>query len=432
MKTTFIYSLSDELGNIRYVGKTSYPIQRLSSHIRESMRSERKTHKHNWINSLILKGIKPNIEILDEVLESEWQFWEQYWICLIKSWGFNLVNLTEGGGGHNGFKATEERKQNVSKSLKEYYSNNPSKNVPRIILDKDLLYQKYIIENLSMPELSEELEVSQKTIFTNLKKCNIQKDKESWKEQLSTNPKKVVLQYDLFGNLVKEWETLKDIKGFGNVSHCCRGELKTAGGFIWRYKDEFFDLGLDNLISEKLKSVDQYDLLGNYIKTYISIAQAEKENNTTNIASCLSGKYKSSGGFIWKYKGDKILNSYKNEKIKKVIQYDLSGNYIKEFNSIAEAARLTNSDSSRISACCNNKIKSSNNYIWRYEETFIEKYVDNKHNKKSINQYDLLNNYIKTYNSISEAERENNISNINHCLSGKRKTAGGYKWKYLK
>lgn len=383
MKTTFIYSLSDETGYIRYIGKANEPRKRLNQHIKESKSSEIKTYKHNWINSFLIKGVKPKIEILDEVLESEWQFWEQYWICLIKSWGFNLVNLTLGGGGGEGYKHSEESKKKmseskkdykpsdeskmkVSESLKEYYSNNPSKSVPRIILDKDLLYQKYIIENLSIPKLSEELGVSQKTIFTNLKKYNIQKNKESWKEQLSTTPKKVVLQYDLFGNLIKEWETLKDIKGFGNVSHCCRGEIKTAGGFIWRYKDEFFDLGLDNLISEKLKSVNQYDLLGNYIKTYISISQAEKENNTTNIASCLSGKYKSSGGFIWKYSGDKILNSYKNEKIKKVIQYDLSENYIKEFNSIAEAAKLTNSDSSRICSCCNNRIKSSNGYKWKY------------------------------------------------------------------
>lgn len=425
MKTTFIYSLSDELGNIRYVGKTNYLIQRLSSHIRESINAERKTHKHNWINSLLVKDIKPKIEILDEVLESEWQFWEQYWICLIKSWGFNLVNSTNGGDGHNGAKATEERKQNVSKALKEYYSNNPSKNVPRIILDKDVLYQKYIVENLSMPKLSEELGVSQKTIFTNLKKFEITKDKNDWKEQLSTTPKKSVLQYDLLGNLVKEWDTLKDIKGFGNVAHCCRGEIKTAGGFIWRYKDEFFDLGLDKLESEKLRSVDQYDLLGNYINTYKSIAEAEK---ATNINIQINNK--SSGGFIWRYSGDKPPIEYKNNKIKSVIQYDLSGNYIKKYNSIVEAAKLTNSNSSRISACCNNKIKSSNNYIWKYEETFIDKYIDNKHNKKMIDQYDLLGNYIKTYNSIREAERENNIININHCLSSKRKTAGGFKWIY--
>ena len=173
---------------------------------------------------------------------------------------------------------TEETKQKVSKALKEYYSNNPSKNVPRIILDKDILYQKYIIENLSMPKLSEELGVSKKTIFTNLKKFEITKDKNDWKVQLSTTPKKEVLQYDLLGNLVKEWDTLKDIKGFGNVAHCCRGEIKTAGGFIWRYKDEFFDLGLDKLDSEKLRSIDQYDLSGNYIKTCYKINKYKYSN----------------------------------------------------------------------------------------------------------------------------------------------------------
>jgi predicted DNA-binding protein YlxM (UPF0122 family) len=380
MKTTFIYSLSDELGNIRYVGKTSYPRQRLNNHIRESKKVIKKTHKHNWINYLDSKGIKPKLEILDEIPYLEWEFWEQHWICLIKSWGFNLVNSTLGGGGGEGYKhseeskkkmsdnakvriITEERKQNVSKALKEYYSNNPSKNVPRIILDKDVLYQKYIVENLSMPKLSEELGVSKKTIFTNLKKFEIIKDKDDWKEQLSTTPKKSVLQYDLLGNLVKEWETLKDIKGFGNVAHCCRGELKKAGGFIWRYKDEFFDLGLDKLDSEKLRSIDQYDLSGNYIKTYKSIAEAEK---LTNINIQMNNK--SCGDFIWRYSGDKPPIEYKNNKIKSVIQYDLSGNYIKKYNSIVEAAKLTNSNSSRISACCNNRIKSSNGYIWKYKE----------------------------------------------------------------
>jgi hypothetical protein len=37
---------------------------------------------------------------------------------------------------------------------------------------------------------------------------------------------------------------------------------------------------------------------------------------------------------------------------------------------------------------------------------------------------------IKTYNSMSEAERENGISKgkISAVIQGHRKTAGGYKW----
>ena len=39
---------------------------------------------------------------------------------------------------------------------------------------------------------------------------------------------------------------------------------------------------------------------------------------------------------------------------------------------------------------------------------------------------------IKEYDSIIEASKENNIkhSNISRVLAGRRKTAGGYEWRY--
>ncbi len=48
-------------------------------------------------------------------------------------------------------------------------------------------------------------------------------------------------------------------------------------------------------------------------------------------------------------------------------------------------------------------------------------------------QYDLNNNFIKEWNSISEAARNfgaKNTGNICSVCKGKRKTAYGYKWKY--
>lgn len=42
------------------------------------------------------------------------------------------------------------------------------------------------------------------------------------------------------------------------------------------------------------------------------------------------------------------------------------------------------------------------------------------------------NEIIEIYNSISEAERKNNIAkHIGSVCRGKRQTAGGYKWKYI-
>ena len=59
--------------------------------------------------------------------------------------------------------------------------------------------------------------------------------------EASTN-KKVVIQYDLNMNKIAEYESTMDAQrtlgiANSNISACCRGKLKTSGGFIWRYKD---------------------------------------------------------------------------------------------------------------------------------------------------------------------------------------------------
>lgn len=57
-----------------------------------------------------------------------------------------------------------------------------------------------------------------------------------------------------------------------------------------------------------------------------------------------------------------------------------------------------------------------------------------KPNAKKVNQYDMNNNYIKTWDSISLFLKENNMNtkggNISSCCKGKRESAYGYKWKY--
>ena len=97
MFKTFIYSLTDPITNqVRYIGKADNIKKRFSSHI--CLKNLIKpTHKNNWINSLKNKGLKPILNIIDEVPNNEWEFWEQYWISQFRVWGFDLTNLTEGG-----------------------------------------------------------------------------------------------------------------------------------------------------------------------------------------------------------------------------------------------------------------------------------------------------------------------------------------------
>lgn len=95
MKVTYIYTLSDQDGNIRYVGKSNNPTKRLLHH----KWNDRKCKLTSWLTSLRQKGLEPVLEVLDLVEENEWRFWEQFWISQCKTWGFKLTNMTEGGEG---------------------------------------------------------------------------------------------------------------------------------------------------------------------------------------------------------------------------------------------------------------------------------------------------------------------------------------------
>lgn len=152
---TYIYTLSDG-NNVRYVGKTSHLKKRYISHICES--HLKRTHKEKWIQKVLSNNGKIIMEILDECDDEISSEIESFWIELLNSWGFNLVNLTGGGegsspmkgrhhsdvtkklmseiakkqnrkfGGHNkGVPMDEDTKKKISKSLTGRFHTNESK-----------------------------------------------------------------------------------------------------------------------------------------------------------------------------------------------------------------------------------------------------------------------------------------------------------------
>lgn len=72
------------------------------------------------------------------------------------------------------------------------------------------------------------------------------------------------------------------------------------------------------------------------------------------------------------------------------------------------------------------------NYKGKKHHLFGKKGILNNTSKK-INQYDKNNNFIKTWDCMSDIERELNISicNICKCCKGKRKSTGGFIWRYF-
>lgn len=52
--------------------------------------------------------------------------------------------------------------------------------------------------------------------------------------------------------------------------------------------------------------------------------------------------------------------------------------------------------------------------------------------KKSVAQYDKQGNLIKIWDCVKQASEELGISHISDCCRCKRKSAGGFMWKYYK
>lgn len=131
---------------------------------------------------------------------------------------------------------------------------------------------------------------------------------------------------------------------------------------------------LKDILVQNHKVVVQFDLQMNPVGEFISIKQAAKECNLfdANISKCCHHKVSTSGGFIWRFKGDltPMKDKRHNRKTKGVIQYDLSGNIVGEFRSAKEAHTKTGTLLSGIFQCCNQRISHSGGFIWRYKNNF--------------------------------------------------------------
>lgn len=93
-----IYALLDpESLQVRYVGKSVRPNERLSNHMNEPPSS---CHRSHWIQALKRRGLRPVLVILESVCGAwPWQESERYWIKRGRTLGWPLTNNTSGGDG---------------------------------------------------------------------------------------------------------------------------------------------------------------------------------------------------------------------------------------------------------------------------------------------------------------------------------------------
>ena len=97
MENVIIYKLIDPFTTrVRYIGKTKEDLGiRLYGHI--YIAKTEHNEKAKWINSLIDKGVKPIIEIIETVKECEWEEKERFYIKKYRKSEKNLLNIGDGG-----------------------------------------------------------------------------------------------------------------------------------------------------------------------------------------------------------------------------------------------------------------------------------------------------------------------------------------------
>lgn len=117
----YIYALIDPIsGDVRYIGKTVSPRNRLSGHISESKKSNH--YRSKWINKLRLYGLLPIFKILKVCPLTDFVKYETEYIKLYKS--DKLTNSDETGQG------TTNRNREIIDSISIYFLN--LKNLPFI------------------------------------------------------------------------------------------------------------------------------------------------------------------------------------------------------------------------------------------------------------------------------------------------------------
>lgn len=110
-----------------------------------------------------------------------------------------------------------------------------------------------------------------------------------------------------------------------------------------------------------------------------------------------------------------------------VVQYNLDGVRLREFNSIREASRSVNDDISlkttNIAHACKGKRPSAYNFMWRFKSEAPESLspICRGSVRKEVRQYDLDGNLMVTYPSGREAAKSFGVvaSAITNCCKGK-------------
>lgn len=428
----YIYKVTNNINGNIYIGQTSRTIQqRWNDHIYQTY-SPIEPYK-SALHDAIKKYGQDSFTVteVEQCANDKLNEREIYWIDYYNSYNKGY-NLSRGGGGWR--KCDDEK-------LMELWN-----------------------AGYSVAEMIEMIDIGRDTISNHLKSLGVSGEEiEKRGKQCGGRKKsKPVYQYDIDGNFIREFQTIKDAEKYiGGIQIHTDTKYKSYGGYLWRnFKVDKIDLGgkrqnpKPKVIKESkpkpVKKVYQYSIYGEYIQSFNSCTEAAEylqKNSPNEIGKACNGYRKQTYGYQWRYeKFDKIESIAEDKSLrfvhsKEVHQYDIDGNYIQSFDNSEEAAKALNMKTSRsIRKVCDGKLRQTHGFQWRHEKyDKIESIRDDNRVKftttKEVHQYNMNGEYIQSFASSSIATQflnEENPTKIKRACLGDVRQAYGFLWSYKK
>lgn len=281
---------------------------------------------------------------------------------------------------------------------------------------------------------------------------------------------KAVLQYDLDGNFIREYESIAEVKRcFGVENH--KGKYfigRMWRGYQWRAKEnEYYPRKIAPYTSESCGcSVVAYTADGKFFKTYQRQVDCWKDLGNkyrvresfddTTIRSWQSVEYlvfKNTGEYPQQISIDIVYPKAKKNCDKQVqpipvLQYSIDGHLIAEYDSLSEAHRQTGCTTANIRKSCKKslpyRVSSQTKYIWRFYRGEIEPRIDvipyvpnvvNPTRKKEhrVLQFDRNGILLKIWDNMYQASLATGESHNlirKQCLGVPTKKKTPSLWKY--
>ena len=243
---------------------------------------------------------------------------------------------------------------------------------------------------------------------------------------------KTIYQYSLDGEFIKEWYSITEAAMSLNKSNSSIGKAifdrTPSSGFLWTdFKHDKLDLNTFKIDLNKT-SCHVYNSKGTFIKSFNSLAECANELNLNkgDLTTSVKGRFKILGYYVSleRFETFPIHQTIIRDKI---YQYDVSGKFIKEWNTVKEI-----NEHFGVTVAISNAIRLgriTKGFQWSYEKLPNMKNLEVIKIARKVGKYTIDGKLVKVFNTVSKAKAD--TSGAPGVLTGKRKTAGGHIFKYL-